>query len=291
MFRVCFLIILLILNSCTEEKQEKKPIIAVTNYPLYWLVDNISDNSFEIIYNVSKDIDPAYWEPKDNDILNMQRSDMILINGATYEKWLPKVELPYSKIVNTLVNHEDKFIKIKNADVHEHNGVMHSHDSIDFNTWLDPEILNIQSQEVLRNLIKLKPSKADEFRKNQKILMTQVADIFQKINEVSTRQQNYFGSHPVYNYLARVNGWKVKSFHWEPQVVPSDNELKKLKDEIKHSKFILYEDTPSPEVRKKLEDLGIQIIVFRTAGNTPPSNDFIQEMKVNYNNLRISLSP
>ena len=115
MFRVCFLIILLILNSCTEEKQEKKPIIAVTNYPLYWLVDNISKNSFEIIYNVPKDIDPAYWEPKDNDILSMQRSDKILINGATYEKWLPKVELPYSKIVNTLINHEDKFIKIKNA--------------------------------------------------------------------------------------------------------------------------------------------------------------------------------
>lgn len=286
MKRILIIVVILLVSSCSEKEQSKKLKIAVTNYPVYWLVETISGGSVDIIYNVPAGIDPAYWKPKDSDITAMQEADLILLNGATYEKWLTSVEIPSSITVNTSKAGKSKFIIIKDAEVHEHNGVKHSHDGIDFNIWLDPEILTLQADEVLKQLVKLKPEMAEAFTENHKTLVSEVKSVFAAIKESASKENNYFASHPVYDYLARANGWKVKNFHWEPDTMPSEAEWKKLEDSLSYSKFMLYEDSPSLTISEKLKSIGIKVIVFRTGGNTPPSKDLIEEMKANLKNLK-----
>ena len=73
--------------------------------------------------------------------------------------------------------------------------------------------------------------------------------------------------------------------------MPSEEEWKNLKANIEHSKYMLYEDTPTQQITDKLKELGVTVIVFRTACNTPPSNDFLQAMKNNIKNLQQALKP
>ncbi|MCM8530825.1 MAG: zinc ABC transporter substrate-binding protein [Lentisphaeraceae bacterium] len=279
------------LFSCSEKKEASTRIsIAVTNFPLYSLVESISGKAVDIVYNVPEDIDPAFWEPQEADILAMQEADLILLNGATYEKWLNSTALPGSKTVNTSKDCKGNFITIKDAEEHEHNGKKHSHDGTDFNIWLDAKILSSQADEVLKQLIKLKPSMAEEFKKNHKSLISEVEAVFTEINMATANQKQFLASHPVYNYLAKVNGWELKNFHWEPDVMPSEEEWEKLKAAIPHSKYMLYEDAPSLEVSEKLKSLGVKVIVFRTGGNTPASKDLVLEMKANLENLKKALN-
>ena len=292
MYKLLIVISLLLLVSCNEKKDPSKKLsVAVTSYPVYWLVETISGKSVDIIYNVPEDIDPAFWKPKDSDIAAMQNADLIFINGATYEKWMSSVELPYSKVVNTSKDSKNMFIIIKDAEVHEHNGVKNSHDGTDFNIWLDAYIFSRQADEVLKQLIKLKPEKTEEFTKNHKSLVEDVKTVFMEINKVTGKQKQFFASHPVYDYLARANGWKLKNFHWEPEAMPSEEEWVKFKESLSHSKYMLYEDQPSLAISEKLKSLGVKVIVFRTAGKTPPTKDLVKEMKNNLENLKKALSP
>ena len=291
MIRSLCSILVFLMFSCSDKKDEtKRAKVAVTNFPVKWLVESISGNNVDVVYNVPGDIDPAYWEPTDSDITAMQEADLILLSGATYEKWLTSVELPASKMVDTSKDCKKMFITIKDAEVHEHNGKKHSHDGTDFNIWLDAYILSIQAEEVLNQLIKLNPKMEEEYKKNHKAIVADVKSIFMEINKVSASQKQYLASHPVYDYLARANGWKVKNFHWEPEVMPSEEEWQKLEEALSHSKYMLYEDEPSKEIVAKLNELGVKVIVFRTGGNTPPSKNLIKEMKSNLENLKKALA-
>jgi len=291
MLRLSLIILIFLLFSCNKEDLNKKVSVAVTNYPLHWLVDRISGGTIDVIYEAPDHIDPAYWKPRDSDIRSMQEADLILLNGATYEKWMNSVSIPSSITVDTSKDCKDMFITIKDAEVHEHNGVKHSHDGTDFNTWLDVKIFSKQADEVLKQLIKLKPQMEADFKKNHSSLLSELKLVFEEINKASSNQKQYLASHPVYDYLARANSWKVKNFHWEPESMPPEEEWEKLKEALPHSKYMLYEDEPSKEISDQLKSLGVTVIVFRTAGNIPPSKDFMKEMEANLENLKKALNP
>jgi zinc transport system substrate-binding protein len=267
MIRILF-IAMLILSSCSDKKTVllKKKVTA-TNYPVYWLVQQIAGDSVELHYPVPEDIDPAYWTPDDNRILTMQKSDLVLINGATYEKWLEGVTLTAGKTIDTSKDCESAFIILKDQVEHEHDGKVHSHDGTDFNIWLDAYIFSIQANTVKDALVKLNPDKKQEYETALTAMKKKLKTVFIDLNNAAKPQKNYLASHPVYNYLAKANGWKLKNFHW----------------------YMLWEDTPAKEIADRLQKEGVEIIVFRTCGNRPAAGDFFSEMAKNIENIKTAL--
>jgi zinc transport system substrate-binding protein len=285
-------ILLLILCACDDvEKKvvEKKRTIVVTNYPLYWLTESIAGNTVEIIYSVPANIDPAYWQPEDQDIAKMQQADLILLNGANYEKWLNVVELPKSKLVDTSANCQQMFIEVKEQVKHEHDGKVHSHSGYDFNIWLDAYILSRQAETLTSSLCQLMPAHQKLYKEKLLTLKNELKKVFFKINRVAGKQQKFLASHPVYNYLARANNWQLESFHWEPNEMPSPLEWARLQKATKFSRFMLFEDQPTLEIENKLAEFGVKAIVFRPCGKAPTSKDFLIEMKANLKNLQEAL--
>ena len=291
MFR--FLIISFIfLFSCTEKKVSSNSEIksvTVTNFPVYWIVKAVTGDSCKVHFHAPADVDPAYWQPNENDILDMQKSDLILLNGATYEKWLKGASLPAGKTVDTSAAAKSAFIKLEDGVEHEHNGVKHKHSGTDFNIWLDSYIYSIQAGAVKDALVKLNPDKKDLYESNLNTFKKRLKEIFIDLNNSAKNNKNFLASHPVYNYLAKANGWKVQNFHWEPEEMPSEEEWEKLKKAVSFSKYMLWEDTPSKEISERLQKEGVKIIVFRPCGNRPPSGDFFKEMIQNIDNLKAAL--
>ncbi len=52
----------------------------------------------DVLFPVPEEVDPAYWKPEAEDVAAYQRADLILLNGASYAKWVDFVKLPRSRL-------------------------------------------------------------------------------------------------------------------------------------------------------------------------------------------------
>jgi hypothetical protein len=73
--------------------------------------------------------------------------------------------------------------------------------------------------------------------------------------------------------------------------MPFEESWKEFEHELDHhsARAMLWEDEPIPEIRGKLEDMGVNVIVFNPGGNRNEL-DFITLMSQNIENLKQGLN-
>jgi zinc transport system substrate-binding protein len=240
----------------------------------------------EIIFPISQNEDPAFWKPDWKGLGEYQTADLILLNGAEYEKWLPTSVLPLARQVVTSTAFADQYMTNGEVITHSHgNEGLHSHGLLDFNTWMDPTQAKLQAQAIHDQLVRLKPAAAREFDTNLQSLEKDLDDLDALLARASGPLGNapLLGSHPVYHYAARRYGWNLKSVHWEPDEMPSDAEWRKF--EQLHSehpaKVMIWEEDPLPVVAARLRQMGIEPIAFETCASQPKASDYLAAMKSN----------
>jgi putative ABC transport system permease protein len=269
--------------------------IAVVNYPLEYFTQRIAGNHVDILFPVPKNEDPAFWKPKDDDIRQFQQADLILLNGAEYEKWLPAAVLPLTKQIVTSQSFADRYVKNGEVVTHSHGPQgMHSHGLIDFNTWMDPQQAILQAQSIHDELVRLVPGAAKDFDAKFESLKKDLTALDQKLEAASSYlgKAPLLGSHPVYQYAARRYGWNLQAVHWEPDEMPSEEEWKKFAELYsKHSaKVMIWEEDPLPAVASRLRKMGLEPIAFETCANAPDSGDFMTAMQANARRLEAALT-
>ena len=101
--------------------------VFASNYPLAYFAERILGSPDEVAFPEIEG-DPAFWEPSAKDVVAMQQASVILVNGATYEKWLDTVTLSERKIVDTSAPFADRYLTVENAISHSHGpGAEHAH--------------------------------------------------------------------------------------------------------------------------------------------------------------------
>jgi putative ABC transport system permease protein len=260
--------------------------VAVVNYPLEYFTKRIAGEHVEVFFPVPREEDPAFWKPQDKDIEELQRADLILLNGAEYEKWLPGAVLPLAKQVVTSQVFAERYVTNGEVVTHSHGPQgMHSHGLIDFNTWMDPRQAALQAQSIHDELVRLVPEATKDFDANLKALQKDLAGVDSAIEQASAALGNspLLGSHPVYQYAARRYGWNLKSVHWEPDEMPSDEEWQKF-DKLRREhpgKIMIWEEEPLPKVAERLRQMGIEPLAFETCASEPEKGDYLTAMKAN----------
>jgi putative ABC transport system permease protein len=275
-------------RSATDERRAigAKRRVAVVNYPLQFFTKRIAGGHVEVLFPVARKEDPAFWKPQDKDIEELQHTDLILLNGADYEKWLPAAVLPLTKQVVTSQEFAGRYVTNSEVITHSHGPQgMHSHGQIDFNTWMDPKQAALQARCVRDQLARLVPEAAKDFDVNLKHLEKDLSEIDAAIEKASAPlgHSPLLGSHPVYQYAARRYGWNLRSVHWEPDEMPSENEWRKLEQLHREhpAKIMLWEEEPLPAVAGRLHTLGIEPVVFETCASEPERGDYVSAMKAN----------
>jgi len=280
-------------SSTSNQKQAENtgPIkVAVTNYPLSYFAKQIATTEYMISFPIPGGGDPAYWNPDNIGLAAFQKAELILINGAGYEKWIEKVSLPQSKIVNTSKSFAAKYIEVSEGSTHSHGPEgEHEHIGYAFTTWLNFKYAATQAHAVKDALAKLLPEQEDTLSIRFDALKEQLAKLDENMAFVaeSLGSQTIIGSHPVYQYLAEGYGLNIESVHWEPNEYPTDEQWSEMKHLIDHheANIMLWEDEPLPEARQQLESLGIKIFIFNPCGNRPEMGDFLSVMKKNIDDL------
>jgi zinc transport system substrate-binding protein len=298
--RYIAMLMIIFMSACSDQEpttaSEKKNadtsvLVAVTNNPLQYFVTRIAGESV-VTYFPEIEGDPAFWKPSSKELETFQQADLIVLNGAGYESWLPYVTLPEDKMVNTSYSFHNQLIREDQALAHKHGPEgEHEHGATAFTTWLDLQQATQQAAAVKDALIKLQPDKTGLFDKNLLTLQKELLSLDQKLQSIGDRLQHtlLLFSHPVYQYLQRRYGFSGHALHWEPDSMPEEAqwlELAQLNGELK-AQWMIWEDQPLKDITRRLEVLNIHSVVFNPASNRGKneSQDFIAVMNTNVANL------
>ena len=114
------------------------PVVSVVNYPLQYITGRIAGDAIEVRFPAPAGEDPAFWTPDARAIAVYQSADLIVLNGATYAKWVAVASLPTSKRLDTSAAFGDELIHIEVSATHSHGPTgEHSHRETAYTTWLD----------------------------------------------------------------------------------------------------------------------------------------------------------
>ena len=297
--RILIVALLVIQFGCSKQDGEKtgqlkndtnkKPVIVVSNYPLFYFTERLAPGA-DVQFPATESDDPAYWKPTTDDISIMQKADLIILNGAGYEKWLSTISLPPTKIINSLKGLDDQLIKLDDKVTHSH-GLEgeHEHSETAFTTWLDFKLCIKQAEVIKDALILLMSSNKKNIEQNFLLLKSDLESIDTKMQTAASnfKDKTLYASHPVYQYLAKTYKLKIISEHWEPDEIPGEEMWSVFSDKLESdpSEIMLWEDKPLSEIEKRLNNLGLRIVVFNPCANKPETGDFLSAMNSNVEGL------
>ena len=286
-------VLLVLLVGCGKQPEDptgnaaSQPLsVYVVNYPLKYFAERIGGDLVDVQFPSHAGEDPAYWSPGSEAIVAYQQADVILLNGAGYAKWVDKVSLPSSKLVDTSRAFADRLIEIKEQATHIHGPKgKHAHGGYAFTTWLDPKLAMEQARAVNKALCAKLPDSKVKLANRFAELEGELLEIDKQLKDVflADPKRPLVFSHPVYQYFVRryeVNG---KSVHWEPDEPPTEAMWAELKQLLAGhpAKWMIWEGEPDAETGAKLKDLGLGSVVFDPCSTVPDEGDFLSVMQKN----------
>lgn len=195
--------------------------VRVSSFPAEYLVKRVGGDAVEVTNILPVGEDPPFWSPTGEQVAQMQSAEVIVANGAGFEKWMETATLPSSKLVDSA--EKVALIHLK-ATTHSHGkGGEHSHAGIDPHTWSDPVVYLQQAEVVHAALVKARPAQATTFDAGLASLRTdlEALDTELKAALAHAGDRELAANHPAFNYIARRYGLQITSFDFDPEEVPS----------------------------------------------------------------------
>lgn len=289
------MLLYMLLDAIVGVRAEEPPPLAITalNYPLSYFAERVGREQARISFPVPAGQDPAQWRPDPAAVRDMQKSDLILLNGAGAEPWLAQVSLPRLKLVDTSAVFRNRYIQLEGTITHSHGpGGTHTHSATANVTWLDLQQAALQADAVAKAMSLRRPAASAAFAGRLAALQADLKELDASLVALGKThpKQPLLGSHPVYQYLARRYELNLRSVHWEPGELPGDAEWKALERLLRRhpARWMLWEAQPAPETAMRLEKLGIRSLVFDTCDNRRAEGDFVTVMRGNLQRLKLA---
>lgn len=268
-----------------SDNDRSRPLVIASNYPLYYFASAIAADSVDLNLPVMEG-DPANWNPGAGAIAEMQRADLVLLNGAGYESWLGWVTLPENILLDTSAGITDRLIPRAAETVHQHGPEgEHSHTEMAFTVWLDPMLAIEQARAIEQSISKLVPEEAAANQARLAALESRLKQLDLGLRDTfdALGGQPLIFSHPVYQYLAARYGINGASLHWEPDQEPGTRawlEFQQLLNDHP-ARIMIWEAMPLQATAERLRKNGVEPVPFLTASNRPAEGDYFSVMEAN----------
>jgi len=284
--RVVAILLALAAASAPAVAADGVPVVYTVNYPLAYFAERVGGDLVQVHFPTPPGVDPAFWKPGPDVIVDFQGADLILRNGAGYAKWTGMASLPRRTQVDTSRSFADQYLPANLGVVHSHGpSGDHSHSGVAFTTWLDPEQAIAQARAIEQALARLRPEHASAFAAGADALEADLRTLDRELREAfaGLAARPLLASHPVYQYLARRYELDLRALLWEPDVAPGEGDWQEL-DELlakRPTSLMLWEAEPTVATREQLERRGVGVIVFDPCANRPREGDFISVQRAN----------
>lgn len=273
-------------------------VVYTTFYPTQYFTQRIGGDLVKVINPVPEDADPSLWQPTRRTLQAYQAADMIVANGAGFEKWMAEATLPEDKLVDTSIPLKKYLIVTQNAVTHSHGeGDAHSHAGINPHTWLDPIDAMIQAGAIKDALVQRFPNHKEQLQVRYKALVKDLDTLDKTLSayQADYKNQPLFASHPSYDYLANRYRWNLVNLDLDPDSMPTDAQFAAIKaQQVDHpARYLLWESTPDAAIAQRLQqELGLRSVVF-APGETLSKQaqadgmDYLKVMRQNLDNIQV----
>ena len=288
-------VVMVIACASSEEVADVAPVerakaplrVHTVSYPLAYFAERIGGAYVDVTFPVPAEADPASWSPGAETIAAYQKADLILLNGATYAKWVERVSLPASKLVDTSESFHDDYIIIEGAVVHSHGPEgEHSHGQTATATWLDPRQAVTQARAIRDALAAARPEQDADFDDGLAALEKDLMALDVRMEEALGIDVRLVASHPVYQYFARRYGLHFHAVDFDGDAW---HDLEHLLEDHPAT-VMLWKMDPPADTAARLRDMGLEIVVLDPCGNRPASGDYLSVMEANVARLQTARS-
>ena len=299
--------VLVLVAACGEDTAPPaggggKPVVYTTFYPTTYFTERIVGDLAEVVCPLPEGADPIFWLPEAEQVLAYQGADLVVVNGADFEKWVGKVSLREDRVVDTAKGFEADFLLFENVTTHSHGpSGEHTHKGVDGHTWLDPIHAKAQAAAILAALTRLLPDHEKELRTRFDALAADLMGLNAALEalKASYRGESILASHPAYNYLAKRYDLSIQNLDLDPEAPPDEQPLAEIRAaaEMSGARFLLWESAPAAGVAEKIaSETGLESVVFSpcelpSAADIAGEGDYLAMMKANIEKLRPVLRP
>ena len=276
-----------------------KPVIYTTFYPTTYFAEVIGGEAVEVVCPCPADEDAIFWEPDRATIAAYQAADLIVINGAAFEKWVLLSVLPEDRMVDTARDLPGELITFAHSTTHSHGPAgTHSHEGIDGHTWVDPVNALVQARSIRDAMAARFPGLADAFGGGFARLESRLKGLDADLRGLSGAlgDSPLLCSHPAYNYVARRYGWRIRNLDLDPVEPLKDEQVAAVRAILRThpARIILWEGEPSAGNVARMKELGLVSVTFSPCELMDPAElqagaDYMSVMKTNIESLRAAL--
>ncbi len=265
-------IVVLINKSIKKSDKENSDKIKVTAsfYPLYFFAKEIGGEKVEVINITPSGTEPHDYELTTQDFINIESSDVLILNGAGLESWGNDVLKNLSPEKTRIIAGEGLFV---GNDPH---------------VWLSPVLAQHMAGAIGEAL-------GDATSLREKL---QALDVKYRQGLSNCKQKNIITPHRAFGYLAAAYGFKeVPITGLSPEAEPSAQELANIADFARKNniKYIFFDSLASPKLSQTLaKEIGAQTLALNSLEGLSDKEiaqgkNYFTEMETNLANLQIAL--
>ncbi len=148
-----------------------------------------------------------------------------------------------------------------------------------------PRAIALACSMAISGLSELVPAQAEAFKTRLAVLEKRLDKLDRSLEHgfSKLKDQPLVFSHPVYQYLQKRYGLNGRSVHWEPDTEPGVKDWVDFQNLLREhpAKMMIWEGQPSPVIIERLQDQGIQSVVFDPAAYQPATGDYFVVMSAN----------
>ncbi|MEI7604438.1 MAG: zinc ABC transporter substrate-binding protein [bacterium] len=228
-----------------------KKLIVTSFSPITELVKEIGKDKINLVNIVPSDIEPHDFEPKPQDIINIQESKLFIYNSAI-DKWTKTIK--------------------RNAELDTINLVTGSlittNNGIDPHIWLDPTLVKKQAESIASALSEIDPVNKDYYLNNLLSYSRKLDNLNSKYVQGLTncKQRNIVTSHEAFGYIGKKYSINIINIAGlSPEEEPSAQKLAEIKNIIneKGINYIFFETLTSPKIAETLsQETGAKVAVL-----------------------------
>jgi zinc transport system substrate-binding protein len=266
--------------------------VAASFYPLYYFASTIGGEKAEVYDITPAGAEPHDYEPTPQDIVHMENSRLLILNGGGLESWSDSVKqnLASSNIVVITAGEGLATHTIPG----ERNNISDPH------VWLSPVLAEEMADKIADGFKKADPQNSNFYEANVNRLKIDLRNLDgeYKIGLGGCSEHAIITSHAAFGYLGETYGFtQIPIAGLSPDAEPSPKQLADIAKFAKDNnvKYIFFESLVSPKFSQTLaSEVGAQTLVLDpieglTKEEIAQGGNYFTEMENNLGNLKIAL--
>jgi zinc transport system substrate-binding protein len=197
-----------------DREEQKKMTVIASFYPLYEFASRVAGDRAEVSSLVPAGIEPHDWEPTAEDISRGRSADLLVINGAGFERWTNDMKAKVIANTSEGIEFDYKEEKEMGDDEHGHEGGA-AVVGVNPHIWLDPMLAKHQIDRIRNVMAKSDPANTDYYNQNADRFSAELdsLDAFIRSELADCDKSDFIAFHDAFIYFSERYGLRQHSIH------------------------------------------------------------------------------